>query len=98
MVAFALCSFSGYVPAASPEQNVAGAALAAELRSLRPATNAHFSGVLRIRKADGRMMFNPPAETAVQGGDFLIVMGRPDNLRSLETLLAGAPGARPAGR
>jgi voltage-gated potassium channel len=40
------------------------------------------------RKADGRMMFNPPADTAVQGGDFLIVMGRPENLRALENLVA----------
>src|SRR6185369_1168385 len=45
--------------------------------------------VMAIRKADGRMMFNPPADTAVEGGDFLIVMGRPDNLRALEALLAG---------
>src|SRR6185369_6628593 len=51
--------------------------------------------VMAIRKADGRMMFNPPADTAVEGGDFLIVMGRPDNLRALEVLLAGA---RSAGR
>ncbi|HXK05678.1 MAG TPA: potassium channel protein [Verrucomicrobiae bacterium] len=46
--------------------------------------------VMAIRKSDGRMMFNPPAETAVEGGDYLIVMGRPDNLRALEALLAGA--------
>jgi voltage-gated potassium channel len=45
--------------------------------------------VLAIRNADGRMVFNPPAETAVGGGDYLIVMGRPGNLRSLENLLAG---------
>jgi len=51
--------------------------------------------VMAIRKADGRMMFNPPAETPVEGGDFLIVMGGPSNLRALEALLAGA---RPAGR
>ena len=48
--------------------------------------------VMAIRKADGAMMFNPPAETAVGGGDYLIVMGRPDNLRALETLLAGRRG------
>jgi hypothetical protein len=41
------------------------------------------------------MMFNPPADTAVVGGDFLIVMGRPDDLLALENLLAGA---RPRGR
>ena len=50
--------------------------------------------VMAIRKADGRMMFNPPADTAVEGGDFLIVMGRPENLRALENLLAGTRPAR----
>jgi voltage-gated potassium channel len=45
--------------------------------------------VMAIRKESGEMVFNPPAETAVQGGDYLIVMGRPHNLRALETLLAG---------
>jgi len=44
--------------------------------------------VMAIRKADGQMIFNPPADTGVHGGDFLIVMGRPNNLRTLETLLA----------
>ena len=34
------------------------------------------------------MLFNPPADTAVHGGDYLIVMGRQENLRTLETLLA----------
>ncbi|HTS60460.1 MAG TPA: potassium channel protein [Candidatus Acidoferrales bacterium] len=50
--------------------------------------------VMAIRKADGRMMFNPPADTAVEGGDFLIVMGRPENLGALENLLAGQRPAR----
>jgi hypothetical protein len=34
------------------------------------------------------MLFNPPADTAVHGGEFLIVMGRQQNLRTLETLVA----------
>jgi uncharacterized protein with PhoU and TrkA domain len=34
------------------------------------------------------MLFNPPADTAVEGGDYLIVMGRQENLRTLEGLLA----------
>jgi uncharacterized protein with PhoU and TrkA domain len=34
------------------------------------------------------MLFNPPADTAVEGGDYLIVMGRQENLRTLEVLLA----------
>jgi voltage-gated potassium channel len=45
--------------------------------------------VMAIRKHDGQMLFNPPADTAIRGGDFLIVMGRQESLRTLETLLAG---------
>jgi voltage-gated potassium channel len=44
--------------------------------------------VMAIRKGDGRMLFNPPADTAVEGGDYLIVMGRQESLRTLEGLLA----------
>lgn len=50
--------------------------------------------VMAIRKESGEMVFNPPAETAVEGGDYLIVMGRPGNLRTLETLLAEPGPAR----
>ena len=44
--------------------------------------------VLAIRKSDGEMLFNPPAEAEIQAGDFLIVMGEAANLRKLEQLLA----------
>ena len=50
--------------------------------------------VMAIRRESGEMVFNPPAETAVQGGDYLIVMGRPDDLRALETLVAEPRAAR----
>jgi voltage-gated potassium channel len=50
--------------------------------------------VMAIRRESGEMVFNPPADTAVQGGDYLIVMGRPGNLRTLETLLAVPRSAR----
>jgi len=43
--------------------------------------------VLAIRKASGEMLFNPPADARIAGGDHLIVMGRPDGLRRLEQLL-----------
>ncbi|HEY7391422.1 MAG TPA: NAD-binding protein [Bryobacteraceae bacterium] len=45
--------------------------------------------VLAIRKSDGVMQFNPPADTPVSGGDYLIVMGQQQNLRALEALVAG---------
>jgi voltage-gated potassium channel len=44
--------------------------------------------VLAIRKSDGRMLFNPPAEAEIEGGDFLIVMGETANLQRLEQMLA----------
>jgi voltage-gated potassium channel len=44
--------------------------------------------VLAIRRADGQMLFNPPAEAIIGAGDFLIVMGEPDNLQKLEKLFA----------
>jgi voltage-gated potassium channel len=47
--------------------------------------------VLAIRKADGRMQFNPPADAEIAAGDYLIVMGEPDKLRKLEQLLTEVP-------
>jgi voltage-gated potassium channel len=51
--------------------------------------------VMAIRKNDGAMIFNPPADTPVSAGDYLIVMGQQQNLRALENLVAGP---RPAGK
>ena len=50
--------------------------------------------VMAIRRANGQMLFNPPADTAVEGGDFLIVMGKPDNLQTLENMVAEIKGSR----
>ncbi len=44
--------------------------------------------VLAIRKSDGKMIFNPPAEASIEAGDHLIVMGEPQGLRRLEQVLA----------
>ena len=43
--------------------------------------------ILAIRKSDGRMLFNPPAESEIEGGDFLIAMGESANLHKLEQML-----------
>jgi len=43
--------------------------------------------VLAMRKSSGKMVFNPPADAAIEGGDYLIVMGRHADLRKLENLL-----------
>lgn len=50
--------------------------------------------VMAIRKSDGGMLFNPPADTTVRGGDYLIVMGRQEDLRTLEAAVAERRGAR----
>lgn len=44
--------------------------------------------VLAIKKREGAMQFNPPADASIAMGDFLIVMGENPNLRKLEKLLA----------
>jgi voltage-gated potassium channel len=43
--------------------------------------------VLAIRKASGEMLFNPPADARIHGGDHLIAMGEAEGLRRLEELL-----------
>jgi len=50
--------------------------------------------VMAIRRKDGNMLFNPPADTSVEAGDFLIVMGKQDELLALESLAeAGSTGS-----
>lgn len=44
--------------------------------------------VLGMRRADGQMIFNPPPETGISGGDFLIVLGEQPSLNQLEALAA----------
>lgn len=43
--------------------------------------------VLAIKRREGKMEFNPAADARLEGGDFLIVMGEPEALPRLETLL-----------
>jgi len=50
--------------------------------------------VLAIRSSNGEMLFNPPPDSPVRGSDYLIVMGRPENLHALENLLAGSRTSR----
>jgi voltage-gated potassium channel len=50
--------------------------------------------VLAIRTADGQMHFNPTADTQVHAGEYLIVMGRLENLRTLESLVAESRASR----
>jgi len=58
-------------------------------RSLKEAQMRRDLGVivLAIRKFNGAMLFNPPAETEIAAGDYLIVMGEGQNLRKLEQML-----------
>jgi Trk K+ transport system NAD-binding subunit len=41
---------------------------------------------MAIRRRDGSMLFNPPADTAIEAGDYLIVMGKREDLAALEAL------------
>ncbi len=50
--------------------------------------------VMAIRKLNGQMVFNPPADSIIHGGDHLIVMGRQENLRNLEMQVAESRAAK----
>jgi voltage-gated potassium channel len=45
--------------------------------------------VLAVKKADGRMVFNPTSDSRIEAGDYLIAMGDPVNLKKLETVAHG---------
>ena len=51
--------------------------------------------VMAIRRRDGNMLFNPPADTAIEGGEYLIVMGKQDDLTALEELAEARRSHRP---
>ena len=46
--------------------------------------------VLAVGKPDGKMIFNPPVDMEVSGGDVLIVMGEQQSLRHLEKVLTNS--------
>ena len=48
--------------------------------------------VLGVRRNDGELVFNPHPDLAPQAGDVLVVVGRKDNLRRLETLADSSLG------
>ena len=63
-----------------------GSALAG--RSLKDSRVRQDLGIIivAIKKPDGRMVFNPPSEEAMQAGDLLITLGHRDQLERLEIL------------
>ncbi|SDN34607.1 voltage-gated potassium channel [Desulfonauticus submarinus] len=43
--------------------------------------------IIAIKKADGKMIFNPGPKTVISAGDTLIVVGNKDNLKRIEEIL-----------
>jgi voltage-gated potassium channel len=43
--------------------------------------------IVAIKKADGKMLFNPASHTTIQIGDTLIALGQTSSLLKLEQLL-----------
>jgi voltage-gated potassium channel len=48
--------------------------------------------VLAVRRRDGEMRFNPPADAVIDGGDDLVVIGSPSDLQKLERRMKGTSG------
>lgn len=47
--------------------------------------------VAAIKRASGRMVFNPSPEERLESGDRLVALGEPQQLKALERRLAGSP-------
>ncbi len=45
--------------------------------------------ILAVKKANGRMGFNPPSDAAIEAGDYLIAMGEKESLKKLEEMAGG---------
>jgi voltage-gated potassium channel len=45
--------------------------------------------IVAIKKVGGRMIFNPPSDARIEGGDILIVLGHRQQLDQLEQLAQG---------
>jgi len=45
--------------------------------------------VVGIQREDSRMEFNPEPDTAIRSGDKLVVLGRPESLKQLDTDASG---------
>jgi len=52
--------------------------------------------ILAIRRQDGGTRFNPTAQEPIRAGDYLIAMGEPAQLATLESLAARAAARRPS--
>jgi voltage-gated potassium channel len=48
--------------------------------------------IVAIKKAAGRMIFNPDSEMVLEGGDVLITLGHPQQLERLEAMARAAQG------
>jgi len=46
--------------------------------------------VITVKKTDGTMTLNPPPDLLIEGGDILIAIGEPGNLRELDEVCASA--------
>jgi len=43
--------------------------------------------IIAIKRNDGSMLFNPPSDTVIDGGDVLITIGKSEDLQKLDTIL-----------
>ncbi len=52
--------------------------------------------IVAIRRSDGRMLFNPSGDQAIENGDMLIAIGHPDSLSQLKDLARGVAEKSPS--
>jgi voltage-gated potassium channel len=74
-------------PKITMEQVHVGAGTASRTLGSLLSTSGAKAIVLAVRGSEGSMIFNPPADTPIAAGDFLIVLGDKQNLNELERAL-----------
>jgi voltage-gated potassium channel len=81
------------------EEVAVGAGSALTGRALRDSRLRQDLGVIIVamRKADGRMLFNPPPDAVIEEGDLLITLGHPSQLDRLEGLAGSLPDRHEGG-
>ena len=93
---FELATSSDNLELAMEEITVAGASSLARQSILDANLRQRFGViVVGIQRPDLRMDFNPDPHVIIGGGDKLVVLGRPESLRRLETEAEEHGGARP---
>ena len=94
VIEFLDVAMSGFGPKITMEQVRVGSGTQAASRTLGTLLSPAKGNVIvvAVRSSNGRMIFNPPTDTQISAGDFLIVLGDKPSLNELEKAVTDGYG------